>query len=80
VQGLQEAETSIKFDPNNESGWSYKTNLLLESAKIAKMNGEEDKATQFQRQADVAQKRATALAEERRKKEEAAAAATPTPQ
>jgi tetratricopeptide (TPR) repeat protein len=76
VQGLQESETAIKFDANNESAWSYKTNLLLESAKIAKMNGEEDKATQFQKQADVAQKRATALSEERRKKEEAAASPT----
>ena len=80
VQGLQEAETSIKFDSNNESAWSYKTNLLLEAAKIAKMNGEEDKAVQFQKQADTASKRAASLAEERRKKEEAAEAATPTPQ
>lgn len=80
VQGLQEAETSIKFDPNNESAWSYKTNLLLEAYRIADMNGEADKKAQFQRQADVARQRATALSEERRKKEEAAAAATPTPQ
>jgi tetratricopeptide (TPR) repeat protein len=80
VQGLQEAETAIKLDANNESAWSYKTNLLLESAKIADMNGEADKKVQFQKQADVAQKRATALSEERRKKEEAAQAATPTPQ
>jgi len=80
VQGLQEAETSIKLDANNESAWSYKTNLLLEAAKIADMNGEADKKLQFQKQAEVAQKRATALSEERRKKEEAAQAATPTPQ
>jgi tetratricopeptide (TPR) repeat protein len=80
VQGLQEAETAIKFDANNESAWSYKTNLLLEAAKIADMNGEADKKVQFQKQADVAQKRATALSEERRKKEEAAQAASPTPQ
>ena len=79
VQGLQEAETAIKLDPNNESAWSYKTNLLLESAKIADMNGEADKKAQFQRQADTARQKATALSEERRKKEEAAQAATPTP-
>jgi tetratricopeptide (TPR) repeat protein len=77
VQGLQEAETSIKLDANNESAWVYKTNLLLESAKIAKMNGDETQANVFQKQADVAQKRATALSEERRKKEEAAASPTP---
>ena len=81
TRGLEEAETAIKYDPNNESAWSYKTNLLIEAAKIAKMNGEADKASQYEKQAEVAQKRATALAEERRKKEEAAeqAAGTPSP-
>jgi tetratricopeptide (TPR) repeat protein len=77
VRGLEEAETAIKYDPNNESAWSYKTNLLIEAAKIAKMNGEADKATQYTQQAEVAQKRATALADERRKKEEAATSPTP---
>jgi tetratricopeptide (TPR) repeat protein len=80
VRGLEEAETAIKYDPNNESAWSYKTNLLIEAAKIAKMNAEADKAAQYTRQAEVAQQRATALANERRKKEEAAEqAASPTP-
>ena len=80
VRGLEEAETAIKYDPNSESAWSYKTNLLLEAAKQADMNGEADKKTQYQNQADVAGKRAAALAEERRKKEEAAEApGSPTP-
>src|SRR2546423_10917635 len=80
VRGLEEAETAIKYDPNNESAWSYKTNLLIEAAKIADMNGEADKKAQYTRQAEVAQKRASELAEERRKKEEAEEkAASPTP-
>ena len=80
VRGLEEAETAIKFDPNNESAWSYKTNLLLEAAKQAEMDGKPDQKAQYEKQADVAGKRAAALADERRKKEEAAeAAATPTP-
>src|SRR5947207_3383779 len=80
VRGLEEAETAIKYDPNSESAWSYKTNHLLEAAKQADMNGEADKKTQYQNQADVAGKRAAALAEERRKKEEAAEApGSPTP-
>ncbi|HKP38111.1 MAG TPA: hypothetical protein VJT71_14735 [Pyrinomonadaceae bacterium] len=80
TRGLEEAETAIKYDPNNESAWSYKTNLLIEAAKIAKMNGEADKASQYERQAATAQQRASALAEERRKREEAAEAAqSPTP-
>src|SRR5438094_780802 len=80
ARGLEEAETAIKYDPNNESAWSYKTNLLIERAKIADMNGEADKKAQYTRQAEVAQKRASELAEERRKKEEAEEkAASPTP-
>jgi tetratricopeptide (TPR) repeat protein len=81
TRGLEEAETAIKFDANSESAWSYKTNLLREAAKIATMNGEADKATQYEKQADVAQQRTNVLAEERRKKEEAAeqAVSSPTP-
>ena len=83
VRGLEEAETAIKYDPNSESAWSYKTNLLLEAAKQAEMNGDAGKKAEYEKQAQTAQKRATALAEERRKKEEAAeaaaAAASPTP-
>jgi tetratricopeptide (TPR) repeat protein len=81
VRGLEQAETAIKYDPNSESAWSYKTNLLLEAAKQAEMNGDAAKKDVYEKQSQVANKRATALAEERRKKEEAAeaAAATPTP-
>ena len=81
VRGLEEAETAIKYDPNNESAWSYKTNLLLEAAKQAEMDGKADQKAQYEKQSEVANKRAAALADERRKKEEAAeaAAGTPTP-
>lgn len=79
VRGLEEAETAIKYDPNSESAWSYKTNLLLEAAKHAEMNGDSAKKAEYEKQAQVAGKRAAALAEERRKKEEAAEAASGTP-
>jgi hypothetical protein len=81
VRGLEEAETAIKFDANNESAWSYKTNLLLEAAKQAEMDGKPDQKAAYEKQAQTAQIRASQLAEERRKKEEAAeaAAGTPTP-
>ncbi|HEX5702949.1 MAG TPA: hypothetical protein VFX97_07100 [Pyrinomonadaceae bacterium] len=81
TRGLEQAETAIKYDPNSESAWSYKTNLLIEAAKIAKMNSDSTAASQYERQAETAQKRASQLADERRKKEEAAeaAAASPTP-
>ena len=81
TRGLEQAETAIKFDPNSETAWSYKTNLLIEAAKIAKMNNDANAASQYERQAETAQKRAGQLADERRKREEAAeaAAASPTP-
>jgi len=81
VRGMEEAETAIKYDPNSESAWSYKTNLLLELAKQAEMNNDVTKKADYEKQSQVANKRSTALSEERRKKEEAAeaAAATPTP-
>lgn len=81
VKGLEEAETAIKLDANNESAWSYKTNLLLEAAKQAEMDGKADQKAQYEKQSQEANKRATALADERRKREEAAeaAAGSPTP-
>ena len=80
VRGLEEAETAIKYDPNNESAWSYKTNLLLEAAKLADMDAKADQKAEYEKQAKVAGERAAKLSEERRKKEEAAeAAGSPTP-
>ena len=81
VRGLEEADTAIKYDPNNESAWSYKTNLLLEAAKQAEMDGKADQKKTYEDQAKVAGDRAAKLSAERRKKEEAAEAAqgSPTP-
>ena len=78
-QGLAEAENAIKFDPNNESAWSYKTNLLLEAAKLAEMDGKTDVKQEYQKQYEAALKRTTELsvANEKRKAEEARQAASP---
>jgi tetratricopeptide (TPR) repeat protein len=78
-QGLGEAENAIKFDPNNESAWSYKTNLLLEASKLAEMDGNNDRKADYQKQYDAALKRTTELsvAKQKRKEEEASKAASP---
>src|SRR5688572_2584788 len=72
-QGLSEAENAIKFDPNNESAWSYKTNLLLEAAKLAEMDGKADQKAQYTKESEVALKKTTELsaAAQKRKEEEA---------
>ena len=77
--GLAEAENAIKFDPNNESAWSYKTNLLLEAAKLAEMDGQAEQKVQYQKDYEAALKRTTELsvANQKRKEEEAKQAASP---
>ena len=78
-QGLSEAENAIKFDPNNESAWSYKTNLLLEASKLAEMDGKPDQKANFTKEYEVALKRTTELsaAAQKRKEEEAQKTASP---
>jgi len=78
-QGLSEAENAIKFDPNNESAWSYKTNLLLEASKLAEMDGKTDQKAQYTKEYEAALKRTTELsvANQKRKEEAEKAAASP---
>ena len=78
-QGLAEAESAIKFDPLNESAWSYKTNLLLEAAKLAEMDNQTEQKDQFKKDYEAALKRTTELsvANQKRKEEAEKAAASP---
>ena len=79
-QGLVEAENAVKFDPNNESAWSYKTNLLLEASKLAEMDNKPDQKAQFQKDYEAALKRTTELSvanQKRKEEEEAKQAASP---
>lgn len=78
-QGLTEAENAIKFDPNNESAWSYKTNLLLEASKLAEMDGQTEQKANYQKDYEAALKRTTELsaANQKRKEEEAKQSASP---
>lgn len=78
-QGLTEAENAIRFDANNESAWSYKTNLLLEASKLAEMDGQTEQKAQYQKDYEAALKRTTELsvANQKRKEEEAKQSASP---
>lgn len=82
AHGLEEIENAIKFDPNSETGWSYKTNLLLEAAKLAEMDGKMDDKAKLDKQEKDAQARTDELNKENQKKREAEEAkkkASPTP-
>lgn len=70
ARGLEEADKAISNDPNSDAAWSFRTNLLLESAKLAEMDGNADKKADFTKQAEAAQKRTTELSEQRQKREE----------
>jgi hypothetical protein len=80
ARGLEEANRAIQLDPNSESAWSYKTNLLLEQVKLAEMDGKTDEKAAFQKQADEAQKQTIKLNEEnQKKKKEEEAKKAPSP-
>jgi tetratricopeptide (TPR) repeat protein len=70
ARGMEEAEKAIGYDPNNDAAWSFKTNLLLESAKLAEMNGDQNKKMEFTKQAEAAQKRTTELSEQNQKRKD----------
>jgi hypothetical protein len=79
ARGMEEAENAIKYDPNNESAWSYKTNLLLESAKLAEMDGKTEEKDKFTKMAQEAQTKTTQLSDENQKKKEAEEQKSPSP-
>jgi hypothetical protein len=80
-RGLGEAENAIKFAPENESAWSYRTNLLLEASKLAEMAGQTDQKAKYQEEYQVALKRTQELSDlARKRKAEEEAKQAPSPQ
>lgn len=69
-RGLDEVESAFKLDPDNESAWSYKTNLLLEASKLAEMEGDSIHKAAYRKQSDEAIKVATDLAARHRAESE----------
>ena len=61
------AEMAIAFDPDSESAWSYKTNLLIESAKLAEMEGRADEKAIALKVSRDASAQAIRLAKERQR-------------
>jgi tetratricopeptide (TPR) repeat protein len=79
-RGLEEVENAIKLDPNSESAWSYKTNLLIEAARLAEMDGKADQKAQLEKQREEAQKRTSELSvinQKKKEEEEAKKSASP---
>ena len=60
-RGLEMANMAIILTPENESAWSYKTNILLELAKLAEMSGEVQQKRELLRQYEEALNETTRL-------------------
>ena len=60
-RGLELVNMAITLTPENESAWSYKTNILLELAKLAEMSGNVQGKSELQRQYEEALKRTMEL-------------------
>lgn len=64
-RALDMANMAITLTPENEAAWSYKTNTLLELAKLAEMAEELQQKSEFQRQYEEALAETTRIASKR---------------
>ena len=60
-RGLEYANLAVALAPENESAWSYKTNILLELSKLAEMSGDLRQKREFLRQYEEALAETTRL-------------------
>ena len=60
-RGLEFVNIAITLAPENESAWSYKTNILLELSKLAEMSGEAQSKKELLRQYEEALEQTTKL-------------------
>lgn len=62
-RGLEMVNLAITLTPEDETAWAYKTNILLELAKLAEMSGELQHKLELQRQYDAALKETTRISQ-----------------
>ena len=60
-RGLELVSTAITLTPESEPAWSYKTNIILELAKLAEMSGDAQQKSELHRQYEEALKETTRL-------------------
>lgn len=76
ASGRDMADMALALDPNSETAWSYKMNLLIENAKVAEMDGMDLAKANYLIEAKQAEAQANRLANERRRREEEASPET----
>jgi tetratricopeptide (TPR) repeat protein len=68
--GTDLIDKAVQLDPNSDSAWSYKANMLVQQMRVAEMEGKTDQKENFKKQADVAKAKFTELANIKKKKQE----------
>ncbi len=68
ARGIELVEQAISLDAASEQAWAYKTNLLVEMVKLAEMDNDMGRASEYQKQADEARQRTAELNEQNQKK------------
>jgi len=63
TSGFSLAQLAIGLAPENESAWSFKTNLLLELAKLSQMSKDESERQRLLREYEIALAETTRLAQ-----------------
>ena len=66
-KGLELANKAVELNPNSDSAWSYKANLLVQKMRIAEMENNTEEKEKIKVEADAAKERFTVLAEEKRR-------------
>ena len=69
-KGLEFANKAVELNPNSDSAWSYKANLLVQKMRIAEMENNTEEKEKIKVEADEAKERFTVLAEEKRRLKE----------
>jgi tetratricopeptide (TPR) repeat protein len=79
TNGLEMADAALLLDYDSESAWSYKTNLFLEAAKLAEMEGMDLAKADYLKQANEAQTQIVRTSEQRRRAERSSLEIFPRP-
>ena len=68
-EGLRYVNEALALDPDDESAWSYKSNLLHEAATLAGLRNDQAQKASYEKQYNEALKVATAKAQAQREKQ-----------
>ena len=68
--GSDLASRAVELDPNSDSAWSYKANMLIQQMRVAEMEGNTAQKDALKAQADQAKDKFTQLAEVKRQQKE----------